>query len=165
LFAGSFIPLEEVPMKFKTLDDVLKYAIDKEKKSSKLYLMFQKKVKDQAARKLLGELAEQESGHRKLLEEALQTHKTHKIGGKCEVADMKLTDYMVERELGPDSDPQDVMMYAMQMEKLSYDFYKELLKNYKGTKIAAALAKLTEEERCHKETLEKEYEERFMQWM
>lgn len=152
-------------MKFKTLDDVLKYAIGKEKKSNQLYRMFQKKVKDPAAKKLLGELAEQETGHRKILEEALKTHKMHNIGGKCEVADMKLADYMVERELGPDSDPQDVMMFAMQMEKLSYDFYRELLKNYEGTKLGSAFAKLSDEERCHKETLEKEYEEHFMQWM
>jgi len=152
-------------MKFKTLDEVLKFAIGKEKKSNKLYLMFQKKVNDPAAKKLLGELANQEEGHRKLLEEALKTHKTHSIGGKCEVADMKLTDYMVERELKPDSDPQDVMMFAMQMEKLSYDFYRELLKNYKGTKLAVAFEKLTDEERCHLEPLEKEYEEHFMQWM
>ncbi len=152
-------------MKFKTLDDVLKFAIGKEKKSNKLYFMFQKKVKDPAAKKLLGELANQEEGHRKILEEALKTHKMHNVGGKCEVADMKLTDYMTERELKPDSDPQDVMMVAMQMEKLSYDFYRELLKNYKGTKLAGAFAKLTDEERCHKETLEKEYEEHFMQWM
>ncbi|MCX5835182.1 MAG: ferritin family protein [Deltaproteobacteria bacterium] len=152
-------------MKFKTLDDVLKFAIGKETKSNKLYLMFQKKVKDPAAKKLLSEMADQEAGHRKLLEEALKTHRMHAIGGKCEVADMKLTDYMVERELKPDSDPQDVMMFAMQMEKLSYDFYQELLKNYEGTKLAGAFAKLTDEERCHKETLEKEYEEHFMQWM
>ena len=152
-------------MNFKTLDDVLKFAIRKEKKSNKLYRMFQKMVKDPAAKKLLGELADQEEGHRRLLEDALKTHKMHSIGGKCEVADMKLTDYMIERELKPDGDPQDVMMFAMQMEKLSYDFYRELLKNYKGTKLAGAFAKLTDEERCHKETLEKEYEEHFMQWM
>ena len=152
-------------MKFDTLDEVLSFALDRETKARSLYLAFQKRVKDPAARKLLGELAGQEEEHGRILEKARATHRMSPVGGTCAVADMKLADYMVGRELGPDSEPQDVMMFAMQMEKRSSDFYRELAKHYEGTPLADAFAALADQERCHKEALEKEYEERFLQWM
>jgi rubrerythrin len=40
-----------------------------------------------------------------------------------------------------------------------------LTKNYEGTTLADVFARLADQERCHKQTLEKEYEDRFLQWM
>ena len=47
-------------MNFATLTDALTYAMEKEKKANELYLLFRGKVKDEAARTLLEDLADQD---------------------------------------------------------------------------------------------------------
>jgi len=57
------------------------------------------------------------------------------------------------------------MVFAMQMEKKAFDFYNDLLAQYKGTDLEALFGRLAREEMRHKEILEKEYETHFAQWM
>jgi rubrerythrin len=156
---------QEVAMNFASLNDVLTFAIRKEHDSRELYLMFRDMVKDPGAKALLEDLANQELGHKNLLEHALKKGKLELIGGKKEVKDLHLSDYMVAEDIGPDSTPQNVMLFAMKKEQESYSMYHMLLGNYEGTEVEELFSKLTREEQHHKEILEREYEEHFMQWM
>jgi rubrerythrin len=122
-------------------------------------------VKDDAARALLQELADQEMGHWKMIREALDSGAIEGIGAKAKGHDIQVSDYMVEIELTPDSSPQDIMVFAMQMEKKAMDFYGGLLDQHRGTDLEALFSRLAREEMRHKEILEKEYEEHFAQWM
>ena len=152
-------------MNVATLKDALLFAMDKEKKANELYLLFRGKVKDDAARALLQELADQEMGHWKMIREALDSGAIEGIGAKAKGRDIQVSDYMVEIELTPDSSPQDIMVFAMQMEKKAMDFYGGLLDQHRGTDLEALFSRLAREEMRHKEILEKEYEEHFAQWM
>ena len=152
-------------MNFATLKDALTFAMDKEKKANELYLLFRGKVKDEAAKTLLKDLADQEMGHYRMIEEALKGGSIEGIGAKATGRDIQVSDYMVEIELGPDSTPQDIMVSAMQMEKKSFDYYSALLERYRGTPLEALFTRLAREEMRHKEILEKEYEQHFAQWM
>jgi rubrerythrin len=152
-------------MKFATLKDALIFAMDKEKKANELYLLFRKKVRDEAARTLLEDLADQELGHMKMIQDALQGGSIEGIGANAKGRDFQVSDYMVELELTSDSTPQDIVVFAMQMEKKSIDFYNGLLDRYRGTELEALFTRLTREEMRHKEILEKEYETHFSQWM
>ena len=152
-------------MNVATLKDALLFAMDKEKKANELYLLFRGKVKDDAARTLLQELADQEMGHWKMIREALDSGAIEGIGAKAKGRDIQVSDYMVEIELTPDSSPQDIMVFAMQMEKKAMDFYGGLLDQYRGTELEALFGRLAREEMRHKQILEKEYEEHFTQWM
>jgi len=152
-------------MNFATLKDALNYAMDKEKKANELYLLFRGKVRDDGAKALLKDLADQELGHWKMIQEALLTGTVEGIGAKAKGQDLQVSDYMVEIELTADSTPQDIMVFAMQMEKKSFDFYNSLLARYRGTELEALFSRLTREEMRHKEILEKEYETHFAQWM
>ncbi len=151
-------------MNFQTLNDVLTFAIRKESDARELYLMFRDMVKDPGARSLLNELADQELGHKNLLEKALQDQAIDRIGGK-EVIDLHLSDHMVAEEVGPNSNARDIILFAMKMEQASYNLYLTLLENYRGTALEGVLSRLAQEELKHKETLEREYDEHFMQWM
>ena len=150
-------------MNFATLKDALTFAMDKEKKANELYLLFRGKVKDEGAKALLKDLADQELGHWKMIREALLTGDVEGIGAKGR--DLQVSDTMVEIELTADSTPQDIMVFAMQMEKKSFDFYNGLLAQYKETGLEALFSRLAREEMRHKEILEKEYETHFAQWM
>ena len=152
-------------MNVATLKDALLFAMDKEKKANELYLLFRGKVKDDAARVLLQELADQEMGHWKMIREALDSGAIESIGAKAKGRDIQVSDYMVEIELTPDSSPQDIMVFAMQMEKKAVDFYGGLLDQHRGTDLEALFSRLAREEMRHKEILEKEYEAHFAQWM
>ncbi len=150
---------------FETLEDVLTFAIGKEQKSYDLYAMFRDMVKNPAAKKLLNDLASAEQGHKRLLENAMNSGRLPQIAGKKPVKELGITDYMVYEPIGPESDPQQVMLFAIQREIESYDLYANLLANYAGTEIEATFARLSQEELRHKETLDREYEEHFIQWM
>jgi rubrerythrin len=155
----------EVNMNFDTLKDALLFAVDKEKRANELYLLFRNKVKDQAAKTLLKDLADQELGHVKMIEDVIQGGAIEGIGAKAKGRDLQVSDYMVEIELTADSTPQDIMVAAMQMEKKAFDFYGGLLARYKGTELETLFTRLSREEMRHKEILEKEYETHFSQWM
>lgn len=152
-------------MKFDSLNDVLTFAIRREHDSRELYLMFRDMVKDPGAKALLEDLANQELGHRNLLENALKGKKRDRIGGKREPKDLHISDYMVTEDIGPDSSPQDVMLFAIKKEQEAYSIYHMLLGNYEGTELEELFSRLAKEELRHKEALEREYEEHFMQEM
>jgi len=113
-------------MNFATLQDALTFAMEKEKKANELYLLFRGKVKDEGARTLLQELADQEMGHWRMIREALESGSVEGIAAKAKGRDIQLSDTMIEIDLTPDSTPQDIMVFAMQMEKKALDFYAGL---------------------------------------
>ena len=152
-------------MNFASLNDVLTFAIRREHDARELYLMFRNMVKDPGAKALLEDLANQESGHQKLLENALKKGNVEHLGGKKEVKDLHLGDYMVTDDIGPDSSPQNVMLFAIKKEQEAHDMYQMLLGNYEETKLEELFSGLARAELHHKEILEREYEEHFMQWM
>ena len=152
-------------MKLESMNDVLIFAIRREHDAHELYLMFRDMVKDPGAKALLEDLANQELGHKNLLENAQRGGNIERIGGKKEIKDLHLSDYMVTGDVGPDSSPQDVMLFAIKKEQEAYNIYHMLLGNYEGTELEDLFARLAQEELRHKETLEREYEEHFMQWM
>jgi rubrerythrin len=152
-------------MNFATLNDALTFAVDKEKKANELYLLFRSKVKDAAAKALLTDLADQELGHMKMIQDALQSGSIAGIGANAKGRNLEVSDTMVEIELTSDSTPQDIMVAAMQMEKKAFDFYNGLLALYRGTELQTLFMRLSREEMRHKEILEKEYEAHFAQWM
>lgn len=152
-------------MTFQDLKDVLQFAIRKEHDARELYLMFRDMVRDPGAKSLLQELAEQELGHRNMLEKALRDGQTEGLFGKREVKDLKIGDFLFAEPIGPNSSPQDVMIFAIKNEEASYNLYATMADNYAGSPIEPVFSKLAKEELHHKETLEAQYEEHFMKWM
>jgi rubrerythrin len=151
-------------MQLETLEDVLHFAIRREHDARELYLMFQTRVKDVGAKALLADLAAYELGHQKLLEDVLKGGKVGRIGRK-KIVDLSLNDYLVAEKIVPGSNPQDIMVFAIKKEQEAYDIYHALMGNYAGTALEGLFSRLAMEELKHKETLEREYEQHFMQWM
>jgi len=157
---------KEEGMRFESLEDALNFARDKEQKANDIYTVFGQIVKSQAARKLLEELAMQELRHRQMIEDVLTTGNVANIGGKKKIEEVSFSDYMdPPADLDSNSNPQDVMAYALKMEQSAYDLYRDLLDNYADTELQGLFARLAQEELKHKQILEEQYEEHFMQWM
>jgi rubrerythrin len=152
-------------MKFDTLQDILTFAIRREHDARELYLMFRDRVKDAGAKTLLEDLANQELGHKNLLENVLKGGMIEHIGGEAKVTDLHLSDYIIAEDIGSGSSPQDVMLFAIKKEQEAYNIYHRLHGNYEKSELGGLFSRLAKEELSHKETLEREYEEHFMQWM
>lgn len=58
-------------MEFQNLTEVLNFAVTKEQFSYDAYKTFSELVKNEAAKKLLEDLARQELGHKRMLKDAL----------------------------------------------------------------------------------------------
>ncbi len=151
-------------MEMATLTDVLNFAISKEQKAFDTYDLFGRMVKNLAAKKLLADLAAQELGHKRMLEEALANRNISRIVGKGDIRDLHLSDYMVVEGVTADSDPQQVMLFAMKREQQAYDGYSALLGHYAGTELEPLFSRLAGEELKHKTILEEQYEKHFAQW-
>jgi rubrerythrin len=152
-------------MKFDTLQDILTFAIRREHDARELYLMFRDRVKDAGAKTLLEDLANQELGHKNLLENVLKGGMIERIGGEKKVADLHISDYIIAEDIDSDSSPQDVILFAIKKEQETYNIYHILQGNYEKSELGELFSRLAKEELNHKETLEREYEEHFMQWM
>lgn len=148
-------PKEEIIK--KTVAEILKQALAKEKEAYKVYSDAQKIVKDPGAKKLISDLAKEELGHVRHLEryktEGLQLQEMKKI------QDLRISDYLVEKELTPDADLQDVLVFAMKREQEAHEFYLKMSKAVDESDAKRLFEILAQEELSHKNRLEIFYDD------
>jgi len=139
-------------------DDVIQFAIDNEQGAVDLYAGLARRADLPARRLLFEELADMERGHKTRLQK-LDTGFFAAQEIKPPV-DLKISDYLVDVELGPDSSYQDVLIYAAKSEKAAFDLYSDLARVYASTpEIRKVFQVLAQDEAGHKLKLEREYDE------
>jgi rubrerythrin len=145
-----------------TLKDALEIAISEEIKAYSLYSNLSAKVKNAGTRTMLRELADQELGHRKLLENIVAGQKFEILGHKVSGTQKGIVDFLVASEPKENATPQEVMIFAIKAEEKAYNFYTDFKNHFGATELGQLFAKLAIEEQGHKSRLETEYEEHFM---
>ena len=105
---------------FKTIDDILDFAIENEIEAYEFYKDLASKMDNPKIRQVFLDFAAEEQGHRKLLEEA-RKGKTVNIGGD-KIADLKIAEYAVDIVPTPDMDYQAALILAMKKEKKPFSF-------------------------------------------
>jgi rubrerythrin len=143
-------------MKFSGFDDVIHFAIQREEEAAKAYGDMMKNAQDEAARKLLLDLQEDEKNHKRVLQ-GLTKVKVASSASK-DVKDLKISDYLVEEPLGADMNFQDLLIFAAKKEKKAADLYEDLAKKSKSKEQEALFEFLAKQEKSHKLRLELEYE-------
>jgi len=141
--------------------DILQTAIQREIDAYTLYSTAAERAKTPHAKELLQDLAAQEVGHRNKLE-ALLAGNVFRVLSKTQqkkVADLKITDYLVEEPLAADSDFQNILIVAGKREKASHDLYSALAKVTDDEATVKLFTFLAEEEATHKHRIEALYEE------
>ena len=145
---------------FKSVDDILKFAIEKEEEANQFYLDLASKMDRPVMRQVFEDFAGEEQKHKeKLLQ--IQEGKTLLIAGE-KVADLKVGDYLVDVAPKPDMDYQEALILAMKKEKASFKLYNDLASMTTDMNISALLLSLAQEEAKHKMRLEIEYDEHFL---
>ena len=147
-------------MEEKKFKEIIQFAIDKEIEAFNFYTSASGVAKYSGAKELFSELAKQEEGHRKLLEN-LNMEKIAQVRIE-KIPDLKISDYMVDAEFRSDLSYAEVLRIAMKREERSVTLYEDL----KGTNPDEDLKKLftflVQEESKHKLRLEKIYDDEIL---
>jgi rubrerythrin len=143
------------------VQQILHSAIQREVDAYNLYTTAAKMVETAHVRAVLADLASQEEGHRVQLENLLKGRVFRALSRPQEkkVVDLKLTDYLVEEPLAPDSDLQTVLIVAGKREKASHDLYSSLAQIAEDADTIKLFQFLATEELSHKNRVEKLYED------
>jgi rubrerythrin len=145
------------PSQVKTFEDIIQFAIGEEEKAASLYRDLAGKSDRSPSREMFLELAEQEDAHKAKLENRGVAGLPG--GGSAEIPDLKLSSYLVDVKITPESSYQDILIFAIKGEESAVRLYTTL-GNHAGDDAAKELfASLANEEKAHKLKLETEYDE------
>ena len=143
------------------LQDIINYAVEKEQEAADFYHDMASKIKHPALVKELRNIAAMEEGHRdKLLK--LEVQETAKLAPK-NVADLKIADYLVDKEPNDEMSWQDILTIAMKRELSAKNLYTTLSKMFEKDKnISNLFSHLASEEAAHKLYFEKIYDDEIL---
>jgi len=145
---------------FHTIDDVIDFAIGQEIKAAEFYRKFGKIAEQPGVRKMCAEMAEEEDGHKRVLEDL-------KGGLAMEPAnvalnDLKISDSVRSFYLDPDADHQQLLVAAMKSEAKAEQLYRDLAARCTTSNIKKVLLRLAAEEGAHKDIFEQEYDDNIL---
>jgi len=141
----------------KKFKEMIQFAIKKEIEAFDFYSSASRVSKYSGAKELFLDLAKQEEGHRKLMEnlniEKIARARIEKI------PDLKISDYMVDAEFRPDLSYAEMLRIAMKREERSVKLYEDLKGSNPDEDLKKLFTFLIQEESKHKLRLEKIYDD------
>lgn len=141
---------------FDSLIVVLDFAIDKEIEANQFYVGLAKKMKSPAMRRVFEAFANEELGHKAKLE---AIKRGQKVRSAANVTELRVADYVVDVEPGPDMSYQDALILAMKNEKAAFRLYMDLAEEVQDEDQKAMFLALAQEEAKHKLRFEIEYDQ------
>ncbi len=138
-------------------DEILDFAIAREQEAVDFYTRMAALAKSAATRELFTQFAGEERGHKAKLTQVKQGHKL--LSAKGAVMDLKIGDYLVAEEPGPDIDYAGALVLAMKKEKAAFRLYTNLAAQALDPTVRDLLLGLAQEEAKHKLRFEVEYDE------
>ncbi len=146
-------------MQFESLVDVLEFATQKEEDAAQFYTDLAQKMKQPHIAKVFEGFAAEEREHkRKIL--AVMTGRPGWIP-QPRIADLKISDNLLDAVPSPDMDYQQALIVAMKAEKVAYKLYMDLSDASEDESMKDLFYLLAQEEAKHKLRFEIEYDEEF----
>ncbi len=146
-------------MNFKSIDEILVFAIDKEKEAVAFYTDLSKKQTTDALTLTFRELAQEEAKHVKLLTSISKNTSVIKSYALKKIPNLKISNYLVEMEYSEGMVMQDILILAMKREEMSVNLYTQLAMGSADEESAKLFKLLVQEESKHKLTFEKLYDD------
>lgn len=142
--------------RFRTIDDILAFAIKKEEEAAAAYGEMLEAAETPGLKKLLKELYDEEGNHKRLLEKAARAG-IEKLESTS-VEDLRITDYLIAEPPHPDMSFQDLLIFAARKEGKAAELYGELTRRAARYEQRTLFDHLMRQEKTHKLRLESEYE-------
>lgn len=142
---------------WKSVDDVLDFAIGEEEAAVTFYTGLAKQARNAAVREVFEGFAKEEKAHKAKLQGV-------RIGDQMltandKVVDLQIADYVVAAAAGPDMTYQDALTVAMKKEKASFALYTRLAEMATDAELRKLFFALAQEEAKHKLRFEMEYDD------
>ena len=150
---------------FGSIELALDFAIESEQEAVDFYGTLAAQSGSSALREMLLSFAKIEQGHKEKLLAAKSDETLLSEYGSKPVVDLKISDYLVAAEAGPDMSLQDALVVAMKREKVAMQLYTNLAEIAEISSMPVLqelFEKLAQEEGGHKHSFENLYEERFL---
>jgi rubrerythrin len=139
-------------MRFETFEEIMDFAIEKEKEAAEFYEEASKMEKFSGAKETLESFAKEERKHQNMLEnfskENVELYTIEKI------PDLKRSDYLVDLEYEPGMVYPDLLRLAMKREEKAYKFYTDFSEGADTEDHKKLFQVLAQEESKHKLKLE-----------
>ena len=143
--------------KFKTIDQVLDFAMKSEQEAVDFYNQLATTMKNKEMRETFLQFAKEEVGHKARLQK-IKNERLFDLSDET-VQDLQISDYVVNVKPSPDMDYSDALVLAMKKEKAAFKLYTNLAKRTENQEIKAVFNNLAIEESKHKLRFELEYDE------
>ncbi len=148
--------------KFNSTDEILDFAINAEQEAINFYSNLYNRTDSQNMKLAYREFILEEKSHK---EKLLKLKNDGSLSGVelKKVADLKISDYMVEKQIHDNMDYQDSLEVAMLREKAAYKLYTDLAEIVDTEELKIMFKFLAQEEAKHKLKFEIEYDDNVMQ--
>lgn len=147
---------------FKSVDDILDFAINEEEEAHQFYTELAGKMDKPWMKELFLDFAKEEAGHKeKLL--AIKEGKFLMPSAE-KVTDLKIGDYLVDVEPKKNMDYQEALVLAMKKEKAAFRLYTNLADKADNKDLKNTFLALAQEEAKHKLRFEIEYDDNILAW-
>jgi rubrerythrin len=148
---------EDKMKEFESVDHILDFAIEREQEAAEFYAGLAEQAKRPGMKALFEQFSKEEQGHKA----KLINIKDGKLMVPAEkrVADLKIGDYLVDVEPGPDLDYQGALILAMKKEKAAFKLYTDLAEQAPDENLKELFGALAQEEAKHKLRFEVEYDD------
>ena len=149
-------------MNFESLEDIIEFAIEKEREAAEFYQKISNDEEDfSGSKKMFAEFAAEEQKHEKILQE----FKVKGVTKSLEeyqlrwITDIKRSDYLVDLEYEKGMPYNEILLLAMKREEKALKLYNEFLDQADTDEAKKLFKVLCQEEAKHKLALETMYDD------
>lgn len=147
-------------MKFVTLDDVVKFAVDREDTAYKLYKRAAELSTSISSKKMFEEMAAEEATHKDVFSR-IDTEKAeqHKL---CTLPEASIARYLADIPFRADLTYSEILAFALKTEENAYQLYKAAAGMTDDPGLQKTLMAFADVELGHRRRIEAIYEERVL---
>lgn len=145
---------------WSSVEEVLDFAIANEIRAVEFYTDLANRAENAAIRTVFEGFAKEEQGHRDKLM-GVKDKGGMEIG-RDKIADLKMTDYLVDVDPNEKLDYQKSLILAMKREKAAFKLYTDLATVAPNAELKRTFHALAQEEAKHKLRFELEYDEQIL---
>lgn len=147
-------------MNFVTMDDVIRFAVEREETAYQLYTLAAEMSTSASAKKMFQELAAEEAAHKDVFSK-INTDRAeqHKL---CKLPETSISKYLTDVPFRPDMTYQEILVYALKTEENAYQLYKTAAGMTDDPALQKVLMGFADVELGHRRKIEELYEERVL---
>lgn len=156
---GQALNCKEEKMSFSSVEEIITFAIEKEKEASLFYLELSKLETASGAKETFQQFSKEEGKHEKMLQNFLEDKSLADAYPTKKVTDLKISDYLVDITYEKNMSYPERLRLAMKREEKSLKMYQELSKQAKDNSQLKIFTILAQEEANHKNIIETIYDD------